>query len=323
MFAAPFFLPVTHHCKPYSFPFSIRASVGLSNKLDRELKRREPSKRTHGEVVGAAIVGSKLFCEVVRRVKAVAGVKAFLVLPVAVSYFAVVAWRVGADELVSDFQCDSSGLKQGRQIVFAVGESVGKLEAVICLDTFDPDPPACIPLEQLFQEVSGGICRLFGISGKEAQASELVNSGVLKQAELRIRDTPAGNHFHIYLNALAGIGHLLIRLGRVCFLLPGHRKQTKFAHDPEQALRAAGIAAPAQPMPQLHHTEVWIAAAHVTNQFYFFLCVLIGMAVRTSGLAGQRISASIPARLPEVDVRPAFAVFPACTAYPVFLCIFH
>ena len=47
---------------------------------------------------------SKLFCEVIERVKAVAGVEAFLVLSVAAFYLAVVAGRVGADELVADAQ---------------------------------------------------------------------------------------------------------------------------------------------------------------------------------------------------------------------------
>ena len=41
------------------------------------------------------------------------------------------------------------------------------------------------------------------------------------------------------------------------------RKQPQFAHDPEQALWAAGIAALAQAMPQFHHAQVWITAAHV------------------------------------------------------------
>lgn len=208
---------------------------------------------------------SKLLCEIVQRVKAVAGVKAFLVLPVAAFYFAVVAGRVGADELVPDSQCGGSGLKQGRQIAFAVGESVGKLEAVIGLDTFDPDAPASIPLEQLFQEVSGGICRLFGISGKETQAGKLVNSGVLKQTELRIRDTPAGNHFYIHLNALAGIGHLLIGLWGVRLFLFSRRKQFQPAHDPEQALRAARITPLFQAVPKFNHPQLGVSAAHVPD----------------------------------------------------------
>ena len=51
---------------------------------------------------------SELLCKVIQRIEAVAGVKAFLVLPVAALHFTVVAWRVGADELVPDTQLGGS-----------------------------------------------------------------------------------------------------------------------------------------------------------------------------------------------------------------------
>ena len=58
-------------------------------------------KGPHGEVDGAAVVDSKLFGEVIQRVKVVAGVKPFLVLPVAAFHFTVVPGRVRADELMA------------------------------------------------------------------------------------------------------------------------------------------------------------------------------------------------------------------------------
>lgn len=53
----------------------------------------------------------ELFCKVVQRIKAVAGVKALLVLPVAALHFAIVSGRVGANELVPDPQFGGSGFK--------------------------------------------------------------------------------------------------------------------------------------------------------------------------------------------------------------------
>ena len=73
--------------------------VGLSNILDRELRGRKPAEGPHREVVGAAVVDNKLLRKVVQRVKAVTGIKAFLVLSVAALYFAVVPRGVGANEL--------------------------------------------------------------------------------------------------------------------------------------------------------------------------------------------------------------------------------
>lgn len=68
--------------------FVINGVVDLSNTLD-----------------------SELLCKVVQGIKTVAGVKEFLVLPVAALRFAVVAGRIGADEFVSDVQRNSGGSK--------------------------------------------------------------------------------------------------------------------------------------------------------------------------------------------------------------------
>lgn len=46
--------------------------------------------------------------------------------------------------------------------------------------------------------------------------------------------------------------------------------------------------------------------------------MLVRMAVRTPGLAGQECHTSIPACLPEVDVRPASVVFSAGAADTVY-----
>ena len=83
----------------------------MSNILDSELKRRKPTQRPHGKVVRAAVMDSKLLGKVIERVKAVAGVKTFLILPVATLHLTIVARCVGADELVSDAQFGSSDFK--------------------------------------------------------------------------------------------------------------------------------------------------------------------------------------------------------------------
>lgn len=268
-------------------------------------------------------MNSELFGEVIQGVKTVARVKAFLVLPVAALHFSVVTGCVGADEFVPDAQFDGSGLKQRGQISLAVGKAVGEFNAIVGLDTLHPDAPAGVPLDQPFQKICGGIGGLLRVGSQEAQACKLINGGVLEQAQLRVRNAPAGYYFHIHLNTLARISHLFVRLGFIRFFLLGSRKQAQLSHDPEQAFRAAGIATFPQPVPQLHHTQIRVAATHIPDQFQLRLRMLVGMAVGTSGLTGQRCHTSIPAGLPEVDVRPALVVFPAGTADAVFFCVFH
>ena len=48
-------------------------------------------KRPHGQVVGTAIVDSKLLCEIVQRIEGMAGIEAFPVLAMAALDFAVMA----------------------------------------------------------------------------------------------------------------------------------------------------------------------------------------------------------------------------------------
>ena len=124
-------------------------------------------------------MGGELSGEVIQGVKTVAGIEALLILAVTTLHFTVVAWSIGANEIVTDTQLGGSGLKQSREIPLAVGETIGKFKAVIRLDTFHADTSAGIPLEQLFQKIRRGIGGLLRISGQEAQACELVNSSVL------------------------------------------------------------------------------------------------------------------------------------------------
>ena len=57
----------------------------------------------------------------------------------------------------------------------------------------------------------------------------------------------------------------------------------------------------------------------ISEELEFFLCMLPGVAVRTSGLTGKGLQGTVVAGTPEVDIRPAFVVLPTGTAYSVLL----
>ena len=82
--------------------------------MNSEHRRRKPVKRSHREAVGAAVVNSELLGKVVQRIKTMAGVKAFLILTMTTLHLAVVSRRVRTNELMSNAQLGSSGLKQSR-----------------------------------------------------------------------------------------------------------------------------------------------------------------------------------------------------------------
>ena len=58
---------------------------------------------------------------------------------------------------------------------------------------------------------------------------------------------------------------------------------------------------------------------HIRNKLEFLRGVLVRVAMRTSGLAGQGLQGTVVAGTPEVDIRPAFVVLPTGTAYSVLL----
>ena len=265
----------------------------------------------------------ELFREVVQGVKAVAGIEAFLILPMVALDLSIMTGGIGADELVSDTQRGNGGLKQSGQIPSAVGKLVSELKAIVGLDALHPDAPAGIPADQLFEEVGGRVGALLEVGGQEAQAGEFVNSGILEQPQLWVRDTFTGYHLHIHLDPLSRIGHLVVGLWPVGRLLFRLRKQAQLPHDPEQALWVAGVPSLTQTVPRFHHVKAGISPAHIPDQLQLCLCVLVGVVVWPPGLAGQGRHCPIPAGLPEVDIRPALVVLPAGTADVVFLRVLH
>ena len=100
---------------------------------------------------------------------------------------------------------------------------------VVCTEVMD---------SKLLVKVSKGEERLLRIGGKKAESGKLVNSGVLEQPQFRACDTEARNYFHIHLDSLTRIGHLLVGLGDISFFLLFLREHIQLAHDAEQALRA-------------------------------------------------------------------------------------
>ncbi len=100
---------------------------------------------SHRQVIGTTVVGSELLFKVGQGEKGVAGVEAFLVLPVAALHLAVVPGRVRPDELVADAQFGSGFLEKSRDIPLAVGETVGELKAVVGLDALYTHAPAGKP----------------------------------------------------------------------------------------------------------------------------------------------------------------------------------
>ena len=85
-------------------------------------------------------MNGELLCKVIQRVEVVARIEALLILTVAALDFAVVPWRIRADQLVPDAQFRSRSFKERDQLTFRLCEAVGKLKAVISVHTLIGEP---------------------------------------------------------------------------------------------------------------------------------------------------------------------------------------
>ena len=80
--------------------------------MDNELNGGKPMEGSHRQVVGTGIVDDERLCKVIQRVEVVARIEALLILTVAALDFAVVPWRIRADQLVPDAQFGGCLFKQ-------------------------------------------------------------------------------------------------------------------------------------------------------------------------------------------------------------------
>ena len=126
--------------------------------------RGKPAKGTHRAVVGAILVHSELCTKIGEGSEAVRIVKAPLVLAVTALDLAVMPRGIGPDELMPDIELLCRLFEERWDIPLAVGETVGKLKAVVGLDAFYRHATALEPGDCLLQEVCGGIGTLLRVS---------------------------------------------------------------------------------------------------------------------------------------------------------------
>lgn len=169
-------------------------------------------------------------------------VKTFLILAVAAFNLAVMAGCIGRNEFVTDAQTSSCLFETGGNILFGVGKAIGKFKTIVGLNALNSDAAPSEPGGHLFKEVGGGIGALLFICAKETQTAELINGGVLEKTQLWVGDTGTWNDFHIHLDPLTGVGHLLIRLGDIRLFRFGHRQQFHASHNAEKGFGTPGVA---------------------------------------------------------------------------------
>ena len=159
------------------------------------------------------------------------GIKVLVVLAVAAFDLAVVPGRKRPDLLVADAELSQSLLKHGKGLLLAVPHLIGKLKAIIGLDTFDGKGKL---FHDMLQKLCGGVGTVLLKSLQIPETAVFVNEGVLIPlcAILLPDNTGLRDKFHIDLHTLAGILHLLIGLGDILWI----RQLNRLAVNPAQQL---------------------------------------------------------------------------------------
>ena len=203
-------------------------------KRIKDLFRRAPVERTHGEVVVFELPDSKLRPEVLERIKLVRRVEILIILAMAALDLSVMPRREDFNELMSDTELFERFLKECRPHRFGAVHPVRELRAVVGLHAF-------YRVRELFHamadELGGRIGSVILERLEVAKSAVFVDerelvieAAVLRRVADRITDQ-AGlrDVFYVDLHSLAGVLHLLIGLGNVFRIRQLDRHLTLFS----------------------------------------------------------------------------------------------
>ena len=175
----------------------------------------------------------------------------------------------------------------------------------------------------MLHKLRGRICTVFFECFQVAKTAVLINCSILIEFLARSIANKAGrgDEFNVDLDALAGILHLLVRLGNILGIWQFDRHLAASCKHAVQAGDGACIAALAQLDPEHHQTGVGVPAAHISNQLQLCFCMLVRVAVGPMRAVCQRLQRPIIALLPPVDILAVGAVTDRCFCDSVFLSI--
>lgn len=155
-----------------------------------------------------------------------------------------------------------------------------------------------------------------------SETAVFIQEGILVESTLlsSVADqTTLGDKLDINLHPLAGILHLLIRLGNVLGIRQLFCHLAAFPQESVQTGDRTGIAPQPQFHPEHHQTGVWIPAPHILDQFDFIGTMLVWVAVRTVGAVLQGCQRSVIPILPAIDILPVCVVADGCLGNAVLL----
>lgn len=236
------------------------------------------------------------------------GIEPFVIFAVTPFHFSVVPGSERPDQFVSDAVLFQMDLEHSGFIPIG-SEAVGEFSPIIGLDAFDR---AGEGFYQMIQKHSGRISIVFFKSLNETPAGEFVDGSVLEKLfanDLAVFQTGKGDEFHVNLNTLPRIIHLLIGFRDVFGVRWFYSHNTLFSEETIQSRNRAGIAPLPELDPEDDQSGVRISAAHISDQRELLRGMLIRVVMRFSGAFPKGFNGAVIASFPAVDVLPVGLVF--------------
>lgn len=249
-------------------------------------------------------------------------IKALIVLAVASFYLAIVPGGKRPEQLVPYPMFREPALKKSGFIRAAMGaETLGKFLPVVRLDTFNG---AWKGLNEMFQKQGGGIGTVLFKSLHKTPSGILVNGSVLIEMIFFgvIYKADRRDKFHVNLDALSGMVHLLIRFGDILGVGRMERHDALFFEETVQPGNGTGIAALHELNPENNKTGMWISSAHISDKLYLGRGMLVRMVVWPAGESAQGLNGAVITPFPAVDVLPVGLVFNGSVSDTIFFSIF-
>ena len=179
---------------------------------------------------------------------------------------------------------------------------------------------------KVFHKQGGGIGAVLLKGFHKAPPGILIYGGTLEEL---LPDHPAvykaggRDKFHVYLDTLPRMAHLLIRLGDIFGVRWVDSHNTLLFQETIQSGNGTGIAALHELDPENDKTGVGIASAHIGNKLDFFRSMLVRMVVWSSGEVTQRLDGAVITAFPAVDILPVRFVLDRRFCTPIFVSIFN
>ena len=127
--------------------------------------------------------------------------------------------------------------------------------------------------------------------------------------DLTVYKAGGRDKFHIYLNALTGMVHLLVRLGTIFRIGRMDSHNPLLFQETVETGNGAGITALPEFDPEDNKPGIRVSSAHIHDELDLIPGMLVGMRVRFSGTVTQGLNRAVITAFPTVNILPVGFIF--------------